>query len=305
MPGIVSTLRSLGAMAAAAMASVLLAAACASDSVVDPAPEGSGAASASALAPPSPSDSPSLEPPLTPRPTPSPTPRPTPSVAPSPSVSASPSATPSPAPPVGQLLFRDDFSNATSPLWGASAEPSGSVAYADGALRIDLSVARHSLWSWRAVEPEQRLEVVRTEGRVTTSGAGAAGWLCGSADDRFIGGLIHSSGEWVVVDITDSTSSALDRGPLPEGIDPALPHLLSVECSGTSAGAMRLRLLVDGQEAVTLERDTGIDSFDRVGAYAFADEVGYAATFDDAAVSGGDAPSAASPSPAGSPDPSP
>jgi len=129
--------------------------------------------------------------------------------------------------------------------------------------------------------------------------------LCGSADDRFIGGLIHSSGEWVVVDITDSTSSALDRGPLPEGIDPALPHLLSVECSGTSAGAMRLRLLVDGQEAVTLERDTGIDSFDRVGAYAFADEVGYAATFDDAAVSGGDAPSAASPSPAGSPDPSP
>ncbi len=288
-------------MAAAAMASVLLAAACASDPVVDPSPEGSGAASASALAPPSPSDSPSPEPTSTHSPTPSPTP----SIAPSPAVSASPSATPSPDPPVGQLLFRDDFSNATSPLWGAGTESSGSVAYANGALRIDLSVALSSLWSWRAIEPEQTLEVVRTEGRVTTSGAGAAGWLCGSADDRFIGGLIHSSGEWVVVDIIDSTSSALDRGPLPEGIDPALPHLLSVECSGTSAGPMRVRLLVDGQEAVSLERGTGIDSFDRVGAYAFADEVGYSAAFDDAAVSGGDAPSAASPGPAGSPDPSP
>ncbi len=286
------------------MASVLLAAACASDQVVDPSPQGSVAASV-APAPASPNVSPSPGPTSTPGPTSSPAPSPTPRIAPSPAVSALPSATPSPAPPVGQLLFRDDFSNARNPLWGAGTESSGSVAYADGALRIDLSVALSSLWSWRAIEPEQTLEVVRTEGTVTTSGAGAAGWLCGSADDRFIGGLIHSSGEWVVVDIVDSTSSALDRGPLPEGIDPALPHLLSVECSGTSAGPMRLRLLVDGQEAVSLERDTGIDSFDRVGAYAFADEVGYSAAFDDAAVSGGDAPSAASPGLAGSPEPSP
>lgn len=266
------TIRPLGAMAAAAFVSVLLATACASEPVVDPSPGSSSEATASAPASASPRPSPSFEP------------LPTSTVAPSPSPSSSPSPGPTLAPPVGQIIFRDDFSDARSPLWGTGDEPSGSVAYADGALRIDLTVDLNSLWSWRAFEPERGLEVVVTEGTVTTSGSGAAGWLCGSEDDRFVGGLLHSSGEWVVVDITGSTSTALDRGPLPEGVDPALPHLLTVQCSGTSAGPMRVRLLVDGEEAVSLEQATGIAAFDRVGAYAFADEAGYSAAFDDAAV---------------------
>ncbi len=176
------------------------------------------------------------------------------------------------------------------------------MAYADGALRITLANEQNSLWSWRAFQPEQSLALVQAEGTVSTSGTGAAGWMCGLGDDRFVGGLIHSSGQWVILDITDSTSSALDRGPLPEGFDPARPHRLRVECAGTAAGLMRVRLLVDGQEAVAFESAAGLAGFDRVGAYAFADEAGFAAVFDDAAVFGGDVeagpePGSASPSP--------
>ncbi len=163
------------------------------------------------------------------------------------------------------------------------------MAYTDGGLRIDVADEQNSLWSWRVFQPEQTLQVVQVAGTVSTSGTGAAGWMCGLGEDRFVGGLIHSSGQWVVLDITDSTSSALDRGPLPEGVDPALPHRLTVECAGTGAGPMRVRLLVDGQEAVAFESTAGIAGFDRVGAYAFADETGFAAVFDDAAVFGSDA----------------
>lgn len=176
------------------------------------------------------------------------------------------------------------------------------MAYAGGALRIAVTDAQNSLWSWRAFEPAQALDLVQVEGTLSTSGAGAAGWMCGLGDDRFVGGLIHHSGQWVVLDIIDSTSSALDRGQLPEGIDLALPHRLTVECAGTDTGLMRVRLLVDGQEAATFESAAGIGSFDRVGAYAFADAAGFSAVFDDAAAFGGDAeagsaPRSASPSP--------
>ncbi len=107
----------------------------------------------------------------------------------------------------------------------------------------------------------------------------------------------------MVVDITDAQSSALERGPLPEGIDLAVPHRLTVQCSGTDAGPQRIRLLVDGQEVAAFESTSGIGAFDRVGAYAFADAAGYSAAFDDAAVFGSDAapdpaPGSLSPSPA-------
>ncbi len=293
------TQRPLGALAAAVFAITLLAAACTIDPVVDPSPSASAVPTSSGLASDSPTASPS-----SPSPEPLPTASATPNITPSPSASASASAPPSQDPPVGQILFRDTFDDTTSPLWGTGSQSSGSVTYADGTLRIALTQAPSSLWSWRAFEPEAALQVVRSEGLVTTSGTGAAGWLCGSEDDRFVGGLIHSSGDWVIVDITDSTSTALDRGPLPEGIDPALPHVLSVECSGTSAGPMRIRLWVDGLEVASVEQAAGIAAFDRAGAYAFTDTVAYAAAFDDAVVFGGEAGSAGSPVPP-SPDPSP
>lgn len=274
------THRSKRAATAALLASLLIAAACASDPV-DPSP--------STSAGPSPAMTPgaSLGPPLTPEPAPSDTPP----ASPSPSAELS-------EPPLGESLFRDDFEGASRPLWGTGSHPSGNVAYADGAMRIDLTADLNSLWSWRAFQPEQSLESVRTDGTVSTSGSGAAGWICGLGEDRYVGGLIHSSGEWIVVDIIDSTSSALGRGPLPGSVDPSLPLRLTVECTGAAAGPMLVRVSVDGLEVGSAEGGGGISSFDRVGAYAYGDVAGYAAAFDDVAVFGGSAaPASAAPSP--------
>ncbi len=163
------------------------------------------------------------------------------------------------------------------------------MAYADGALRIGPSAAQNGLWSWRVFPSEQTFGALHVEGTVAPAGTGAAGWLCGIGEDRFVGALIHSSGEWVVVDITDARSSALDRGPLPPGIDPGVAHRLAVECSGTDGGQARIRLLVDGQEAVSFQTSSPIGAFDRAGAYAFSDAAGYSAAFDDALVFGADA----------------
>ncbi|MBA2275982.1 MAG: hypothetical protein H0W00_04690 [Chloroflexi bacterium] len=277
-----TTHRSTLAVTATLLASLLISVACASDPV-DPSVAVSAAPSASPEA--TPDDSLGL--PRTPEPAPSDTP----------AASASPSARPS-EPPRGDALFSDDFGGASRPLWGTGSHPSGNVSYADGALRIDLDADLNSLWSWRAFQPEQSLEVVLTEGTVATSGSGAAGWICGLGEDRFVGGLIHASGEWIVVDITDSTSSALGRGPLPEGVDPAAPLRLSVECTAAAAGPMRVRLLVDGLEVGSAEGAAGLSTFDRVGAYAYADVAGYAAAFDDVAVfRGGPVPASAAPSP--------
>lgn len=280
------------AAATAFLASALLAAACSIDPVVVPSPAATPAESPRATASPSPTASA--------RPTPSPTPEPSSSVLPAPS--PSPSAPPSQPPPVGERLFTDDFGDATSPRWGTGTHAAGSVAYADGTLRIGLTADESSLWSWRVFPSEQTLGSVHAEGTVAPSGTGAAGWLCGIGDDRFVGGLIHSSGEWVIVDITDGRSSALQRGPLPAGIDPAATHRLAVECSRTGDGPVRIRLLVDGQQAVSFESSSPIGDFDRVGAYAFADVAGYSTAFDDAAVFGGSA--ATDPVP-GSPSPTP
>lgn len=290
-------LRPLGVMAAALLSSALLGAACTSYPVVDPSVGPSGPPASAFVS----NVAPSLT--VTPGTSPAPGVSSTASASPPASPSASPSA--SLQPPLGEALFSDDFSDAGRPRWGTGRQASGSVGYADGTLRIGLAVDLNSLWSWRTLETDQAVEAIRTEGTVATSGTGAAGWLCGAQEDRFVGGLIHSSGDWVIVDITGSLSRALDRGPLPEGIDPALPHRLTVECSGGEPGQTRIRLSIDGQETASLESLSGIEAFDRVGAYAFADLAGYAAAFDDVAVYGEEAETAGSPGPDGPSSPSP
>lgn len=217
----------------------------------------------------------------------------TPSITPTSSV---PAASPSPSSPVGFVadteIFSDAFSDPASTSWGTGTEETGSIGYVDGALRIDFVEPVTSLWSWRLLGEERN--VLRISGRVVlTDASGAAGWMCGASPSDLLAGVINSDGQWVLVEVVSANaekprSTSLDSGALPEALAGSRDHLVTFECAGTATGALRLRMLVDDQEVATLEREDGLASFDRVAAYADTAQSGFAATFDDIEVAGGD-----------------
>ncbi len=210
---------------------------------------------------------------------------------PSPSAAASVDGGTSPSPgtgfPADTPLFTDDFSDTASVLWGTGTQEQGTIAYADGALRIAFTLGDRSQWSWRRLD--EVWSVVRIGGSVTLSpGPGAAGWMCGAAPDAFVGGVINNDGEWVFIEVVAGSTTSLDRGPLPSTLPATTTHDITLECAGTGTGALRLRMLVDDQEIATYERDTGLQVFDRVAVYADTTQPGFTATFDDAEAAGGD-----------------
>lgn len=160
------------------------------------------------------------------------------------------------------------------------------IAYAEGGLRVEFLLGDKSLWSWRPLKDVWN--VVRVTGRVTLGeGSGAAGWMCGASKDDFAGAVVNNKGEWVFIEIVDGRTDALDRGPLPSPLAAKAARVMTVECAGTATGALRLRVVVDGQEVATFERATGMATFDRVAVYADTTVPGFFAAFDDAEASGG------------------
>lgn len=210
--------------------------------------------------------------------------------------SASPSEpSPSPTEPgfhADTALFTDDFSDSSSQSWGTGTQDTGSIAYAEGGLRIDFAQPVNSLWSWRLLG--DTWNVVRVSGRVTlATGSGSAGWMCGATANDLVAAVVNTAGEWVFVEVegrpgSRPRSTSLQSGRLPDGVAAGTSHLLTLECAGSATGALRLRMLVDEVEVATFERGNGLERFDRVAAYADTTEAGFAATFDDAAVTGGD-----------------
>lgn len=213
-----------------------------------------------------------------------------PSAVPSASAAPTASAVASVSPAVGfhadTAIFSDDFSDADGVRWGAGDREQGRVAYADGELRVELTLAEKSLWSWRRLGDPWN--VVRVTGRVTLGeGPGAAGWMCGSSPDDFVGAVMNNDREWVFIEIAAGRAGALDRGPLPSTLRDSTDHELTLECAGTATGALRMRMVVDDQEVATFERATGIATIDRVAVYADTTVPGFVASFDDAEASGG------------------
>jgi hypothetical protein len=189
-------------------------------------------------------------------------------------------------PDADTAIFTDDFSDADSGLWGTGDRAQGTIAYADGGLRVEFLQGEKSLWSWR--ELGEAWDVVRVGGRVTLGeGPGAAGWMCGTGADDLVGAVMNTNGEWVFIEIVAGRTGALDRGPLPSTLPQTSEHEVTLECAGTGTGALRMRMAVDGQQVATLERPTGIASFDRVAVYADTTTPGFVAAFDDAEASGG------------------
>lgn len=206
--------------------------------------------------------------------------------------SAAPITSPSPRPQLESitslgadtLLHTDTFDDET--MWVVGETSGGSVAYDDGTLGIDILAAGNSLWTWDLLSATH--PVIGAEGSVTLDGQpGAAGWTCGTSAPDFVLGIVNPE-EWVLGTIIENTVSVLDRGRLPDGIDPAAGEgtRIAVECAQIADDATRVVMWVDGVlvgDATT----SVVGPFDRVGAYADVDTPPLHARFDDLEVTVG------------------
>lgn len=183
------------------------------------------------------------------------------------------------------VLFNDDFDDPGASSWETFELEKGSVSYDLGGLLISFNESG-SIWSDRLLDAHWN--ALRIDGYVSLGiGSGSAGWMCGSSASDHVGGLVTSENRWVLAETSTNRSTELDGGPLPVGDEDDI-FQLTVECAGTATGALRVRLLVDGQEFGRFERVTGPVDFDRVVAFAssFGEFGVFSALFDRVAVTG-------------------
>jgi hypothetical protein len=177
--------------------------------------------------------------------------------------------------------FEDDFSDDS--LWVTGETGGGQVSYQDEALAIDVTGENQSLWTWRRLESTN--QVVRIEGPVTINDAdGGAGWTCGTSDGSFVIAIVNTT-EWIVGTIIDGQNDAVDRGPLPTGVDlrDGGTATVALECAWTNPiGAPETRALMWVDGVLVGDATTSVaDAFDRVGAYADVGTPEMHARFDD------------------------
>lgn len=216
--------------------------------------------------------------------------------APPPTSSVSPTSSPS-ATPAGDgfgaitPIFQDDFADTPSG-WGVGEEDNGAIDYGEGHLRVDLTTPTAGLWSTRLLDGNW--EVVQIEGTVqplagaASPRAGYAGFLCAAGQRDYFMGLIDTRGGWVFAEAVDTAVTVLERGgPPPPAVSTGTGTRLTMQCAGSETGAVRLRLLVDGEEAGRFERDDGLARFDQVGVYGEAVDPTFSFTVDGVDVWGG------------------
>lgn len=244
-----------------------------------------GTPALTATLPPTPSASVPVSPPAV-----SPSPSQDPS--PSPSPATGPSATPTTG-AFGAVtaLFQDDFADTPSG-WGIGQRDNGAIDYQAEGLLVDLTAPTAGLWStrllggaWPVVQIAGTVQPVDSLGADTH---GYAGFLCAAGQQDYFMGLIDSRGGWVFAESVDTSVSVLARGgPPPAALAVGSSARLTMQCAGSETGAVRLRLLVEGQEVARFERAEGLLRFDQVGIYGEAIDPSFSFTVDDVGVWGG------------------
>jgi len=212
--------------------------------------------------------------------------------APAPTSSPSPAATPA-SDGFGAItpIFQDDFADTPSG-WGVGEEDDGAIDYREGHLRVDLTTPTAGLWSTRLLDGDW--EVVQIGGTVqplagaASPRAGYAGFLCAAGQRDYFMGLIDTRGGWVFAEAVDTAITVLERGgPPPPALSAGTGSRLTMQCAGSETGAVRLRLLVGGEEVGRFEREDGLPRFDQVGVYGEALDPTFSFTVDDVDVWGG------------------
>jgi len=129
---------------------------------------------------------------------------------------------------------------------------------------------------------------VRPSADAGSSVAGYAGFLCAAGQRDYFMGLIDTRGGWVLAESVDTAVTVLTRGgPPPPALSVGAASRLTMRCAGSETGAVRLRLLVGGEEVGSFEREDGLARFDQVGVYGEAVDPTFSFTVDDVYVSGG------------------
>jgi hypothetical protein len=203
---------------------------------------------------------------------------------PSPTNPASASGSGEQLPAIGAetLLLEDDLQTPSG--WDIFTTPPGRIEYGDGRLAMSFDV-EGSLWSDREVG--SGWQVLRMEGVVRLqNAAGAAGFMCGTSAQDHIGGVVTVGNKWFVIETAHSATQQLASGDL-ENPTTTGQHRIAVECAGTSAGAFRLWMAVDGNAVPPFQRDAGPATFDRGVAFASTSSPGFTTDFDDIVIYGG------------------
>ncbi|MDQ3448982.1 MAG: hypothetical protein M3432_07385 [Chloroflexota bacterium] len=188
-------------------------------------------------------------------------------------------------------LFHDDFADTPSG-WGTGQRDNGAIDYDTDRLMVDLTVPTAGLWStrllggaWPVVHIEGTVQAVEALGAETH---GYAGFLCAAGQQDYFMGLIDTRGGWVFAESVDTAVSVLARGAAPpDALPVGASARLTMQCAGSETGAVRLRLLVEGQEVARFERAEGLLRFDQVGVYGEAIDPIFSFTVDDVEVWGG------------------
>lgn len=179
------------------------------------------------------------------------------------------------------FALSDGFTDTTR--WWVGEDDGDAIAYDAGSLRIDITHAGYYWWTGHALDvPRTALAV---HGSVGVDGTeGAAGWVCATADDTLLVGLIGPAG-WQVAEATDESWVTLDAGLLPSDAVPAEPgaRALAMDCSAAPDGS-RVVLSIDGAEVADVLSTTQ-GPWTRVGPFARADSEVHA-RFDDLVVLG-------------------
>ena len=187
----------------------------------------------------------------------------------------------------GRLLFRDDLSSPSSG-WTTGDVGDVSVAYADGALRLDVRAADRLAHATRPLpSAASRLRVEALASPDASGGPGTYGITCGTSPEDHFALLLSSAGGHLIVHASDGGGTVLSssrgggRAPLHLG-----PTRVVGECGVSEDGGTELVLSAQGSRVAAVVREYRSGPFRVVGVYAeaIAGAGAFSVTFDDIVV---------------------
>ena len=131
------------------------------------------------------------------------------------------------------------FSRTTSrdtTRWWVGEDDGDTIAYDAGSLRMDIKHPGYYWWTGHELDdPRTALAI---HGAVQVEGSdGAAGWVCATADDSLLVGVIGSAG-WELAEVTKESWSTLGKGPVPSTATSSATSASTVamDCDGAPSG---------------------------------------------------------------------
>ena len=176
------------------------------------------------------------------------------------------------------MLFFDDMDDPLSG-WGVGEIGNSTVSYnGDGELSLDIRDAGQAIWSPRRVVGE--FGVLLVAGGYVISGDGGVGAACVTADGDLYGAEMTTTGQLIFFSIVDGATRALEtKDDLDVQVEQGELWAFGIECTGLSAGALRLVAVLSGQGPIGIYQDSeGPAAF--VGAGIYGEAIGGPATVD-------------------------